>query len=462
MFPIPRSARVAALLLLASLTGCGGGGDGSPVDTRAVSEATLGPGGGSLASPDGLLTLSIPAGALAADTTLSIERLAGDGAELHIYEMLPEGLQFAVPATLQADVTTMLSSSSAARFELKSLPLIATTTPGSETLEALDDLTLTADADAGTLTLRGALSHFSRFAVGGNIQAAAGIEGVPEFWPANTPFGPVRIVLERNDQPGLLGETVEFATFIDSSEAPVIPGSPNPSFLQPLPAASSTALYDLQYACGDPGVGVFRGTLSFLGARREFALVTTPEEVDIANALLFGITGAPISGGELRSVVRTIAERYTLVGVRRVSCGGSSPIDDGGGDSTGGGGGVDAGGDSGSGGGDAPTIATATAQVSIDHVIGTTVCPTPAEPIVVTHDGSGSLDISVTEALDFLTVTPTSTSAGASGASFTPAFPCSGFSLGANTGVLSITASDPASGMASNTLQIPVTVTVRQ
>ncbi|QHV95724.1 hypothetical protein [Spirosoma endbachense] len=78
---------------------------GTPTDVGksigAMSSQTIGPTGGSLTTSDGKLTLSIPAGALTKETQISIEPVEttlplGVGTSYHF---MPEGTQFAKPAT---------------------------------------------------------------------------------------------------------------------------------------------------------------------------------------------------------------------------------------------------------------------------------------------------------------------------------------------------------------------------
>jgi hypothetical protein len=80
--------------------GCGssGGDAGRPfekIPVGAPASATLGNAGGTLTSTDGRLTLTFPAGALAADTTITIQELEWDGG--HAWELGPEGLALAMP-----------------------------------------------------------------------------------------------------------------------------------------------------------------------------------------------------------------------------------------------------------------------------------------------------------------------------------------------------------------------------
>ncbi len=102
------------LMLALSAAGCGDGTDepdyqpvvtarGTHVLGESAATATIGAAGGELTSDDGLMTLTVPAGALATDTEITIDPItnfapAGLG---HAYRLTPEGTNFAVPATLK-------------------------------------------------------------------------------------------------------------------------------------------------------------------------------------------------------------------------------------------------------------------------------------------------------------------------------------------------------------------------
>ncbi|MCB1900610.1 hypothetical protein [Cognatazoarcus halotolerans] len=111
-----RGAMLAGAMLLAACGGGGGkdaalgGGNGpQPPGATAVgqslgeaSSTVIGAAGGSLASPDGRLSIQIPAGALTTDTTVSIEPISdmtrqGNGTA---YRLSPHGENFALPVTL--------------------------------------------------------------------------------------------------------------------------------------------------------------------------------------------------------------------------------------------------------------------------------------------------------------------------------------------------------------------------
>lgn len=73
---------------------------GAPVGSPAT--ATLGAAGGSLASPDGRVKLTVPAGALAADTALTVQPVTGQapGARGNAYRFTPDGQAFQKPVSL--------------------------------------------------------------------------------------------------------------------------------------------------------------------------------------------------------------------------------------------------------------------------------------------------------------------------------------------------------------------------
>lgn len=107
---LPASALVAMALLLL-LAACGrqqpdpdGGPQPSPVGTplAAPVDATIGPEGGVLTSADGRLSLTVPAGALAEDTTLSIQELSNTAPHGYgsAYRLGPDGLRFASPVSI--------------------------------------------------------------------------------------------------------------------------------------------------------------------------------------------------------------------------------------------------------------------------------------------------------------------------------------------------------------------------
>jgi hypothetical protein len=114
----------AAALLASALVGCGGGGGGGGgtnnpppaavptatavgATTGAVVSKTIGAAGGEVTSGDGNLKVTVPAGALGADTDIGIQpvenkAIGGLGSG---YDLTPDGHQFAQPVTLDFTYT---------------------------------------------------------------------------------------------------------------------------------------------------------------------------------------------------------------------------------------------------------------------------------------------------------------------------------------------------------------------
>jgi hypothetical protein len=121
--------------------------------------ATIGAAGGSLTSADGRLTITVPAGALAADTLVGIQPITptAPGALGHGYRLTPEGQNFAQPITL-----TFKYSAAEASATVPNLLRVATqTAQGTWSLPQ-------ATHDAAQRTLSVATTHFSDWSnVGG-------------------------------------------------------------------------------------------------------------------------------------------------------------------------------------------------------------------------------------------------------------------------------------------------------
>jgi len=86
--------------------------DGSPTS------ATIGAGGGSVTSEDSVFTVTIPAGALASDTLITIQPITNNawGGPGKAYRLTPDGLQFAVPVSLSFKLTPDDLGSTASQF----------------------------------------------------------------------------------------------------------------------------------------------------------------------------------------------------------------------------------------------------------------------------------------------------------------------------------------------------------
>jgi hypothetical protein len=99
-----RACALAARGCAVLLTACSATeAPGPSVDASAgTAQATIGPSGGSVASPDGVITVSIPPGALDHAVTFTIGATAAplSGAVGPVFEVGPSGTRFAAPASV--------------------------------------------------------------------------------------------------------------------------------------------------------------------------------------------------------------------------------------------------------------------------------------------------------------------------------------------------------------------------
>ena len=125
----------------------------------------IGPDGGTLSLAGSDFTLTIPSGALAAPTTITVVAKAGP----HVaYDMLPHGLRFLKPATVVQGLqnTALYGTASANTIRTAYLP------DGRETIDALDQAS-PSEVEASTTYYYGAqpvaetqvaiINHFSRY-----------------------------------------------------------------------------------------------------------------------------------------------------------------------------------------------------------------------------------------------------------------------------------------------------------
>ncbi len=100
---------IGAGFLAAGCT-CGGPGGSSSRNVGPPVRLTVGPSGGSLTSADGVLTITVPAGALSAPVDLTIQQIVNSApvGQGNAYELGPAGQAFAAPILLAFRNTTAL------------------------------------------------------------------------------------------------------------------------------------------------------------------------------------------------------------------------------------------------------------------------------------------------------------------------------------------------------------------
>ncbi|MDZ7706952.1 MAG: hypothetical protein U5J97_03460 [Trueperaceae bacterium] len=252
--------RLAACMLTLLVLGAQCSSPGGPPGTDVASEP-IGPGGGSVTSADGQLTLTVPPGALSTTETITIRALgaadlgpefggAGTAFDLQsAYELGPDGLEFAVPATV-----AVVSEQSAAGEDgaLELAPEVLLTSDGG-TAAPLEAMALEIDAD-GDVTVTGEIRHFTqlaRYASGARVY----IRGVALAQPVDLPFTAEVLVFQGQ------GEVLDAATYEDLSLPPVAITSHGRGVPVEIPDADSglgtTFEGSFEYVCEASGRGIF-------------------------------------------------------------------------------------------------------------------------------------------------------------------------------------------------------------
>ncbi len=168
---------IPILTLLAFLAGCGGDdGPAAPdpdpdpevgVPDGDPSSATIGSGGGALASSDGAFSLTVPAGALSSDTAITIQPITNTapGGLAKGYRLSPDGLQFAAPIDITFEIADDVLAVTAPEF----LDGAVQRSDGRWGILAIEDV------DMSARTLKCQTSHFSDYSMvsGVQIQPAA-------------------------------------------------------------------------------------------------------------------------------------------------------------------------------------------------------------------------------------------------------------------------------------------------
>jgi hypothetical protein len=147
-----------------------GGESASGGEAGDTAEGTIvGPEGGVVVSDDGLLKLSIPAGALETAIPISITAVgAADSSAALIdatlrgaYRFEPDGTEFAEPATFEYTLDDFVTGDESEAV----LPILLVTTESDDTVEVIDEHVLDVNLDTNQVVLSGPLSHFSQMAM---------------------------------------------------------------------------------------------------------------------------------------------------------------------------------------------------------------------------------------------------------------------------------------------------------
>jgi len=199
---------VAVVMLLTAILGCGTSGGSGTVTERIDADD-----GGSITSDDGMLTLEIPAGALAEDTRITIQEVdAGDMPDEFAdlgegmgYELTPEGLTFTEPVAVSLALDpASLEADSGDSYEVYAL-LSWSEENG---MEPLQNLVMEISHGEGETTLRGELSHFS-YLTRTKVGVTVSLEEVDREQPVGGSFTASVIIEGSNIGPDPVSSVVE-------------------------------------------------------------------------------------------------------------------------------------------------------------------------------------------------------------------------------------------------------------
>lgn len=231
-----------------------------------VSE-NIGPDGGEITSSDGLLTLTIPQGALGNAETITITPIGADDLgpefdEIEVekaYELGPDGLEFEEAITVVFGSTkTPVQDSDTLKFNSE---FLFTSSDGNP--ELLDSLQTIVDFDEGTVSVSGKMNHFSPLVTS---QANDGVSFFVFDVPDELEIGQTFVAKAQifDSFAGSQSDLITLpgpASYEDKSGAPIIPAfSP---LIADLPADSVRGFKgSFEYNCNDIGLGIYAGLLS--------------------------------------------------------------------------------------------------------------------------------------------------------------------------------------------------------
>jgi hypothetical protein len=229
----------------------------------------VGAAGAAITSRDGALTLEIPAGALTSPHRITVERLMPDqlGPELAdveaqygvtvAYRLEPDGLQFAVPATVRLNVAGD-ASTSAGTMRLRAPRLILAS---GATREA-PAVSVQRGTEDGSAVVTAQIGHFSYLVETKIFLATAAIGRVPDRVRVNEPFfADVTVVGEPTGGVGTPRQPLSHALYYRQSHDGIrrLPDQP----VVALSRFDATEFYQggFEYRCTVPGTGTYQGTV---------------------------------------------------------------------------------------------------------------------------------------------------------------------------------------------------------
>lgn len=246
--------------------GAAGASVGAGFDDPDIVQALIPAAGGTLETPNGRLTITVPAGAVPSDQDITIERIdAADlGAEWaalveaddieFAYELGPDGLTFDRPLEVSF-LSEQVGFTDSTGFSL-GLELLLTMEEG-ETV-ALDGMTYDVDAATGAVRVSGSLAHFTPLIKTRRSGRIIGeVSGIPTTATVDEPFeARARLV-------ALAPYEIWQVKYVDGSTAPVSTSSTGEL---PFTESEPFRQYELTvpYTCTDAGPGRYEAVFDVI------------------------------------------------------------------------------------------------------------------------------------------------------------------------------------------------------
>lgn len=282
--------------------------------TSAITAAT----GGTIVSSDGAMTMSVPAGALAADTDIGVSLLAD--AQLPdvvrampgtptAYDLQPDGTMFSSPVEVAFDVPGAVTSTSGSVS--MSGALLRSESGG--TVESMANVVMEQDAvDPSRASLTGELSHFSHA-----LFVAMSMEfriDAPDEVQTGEPFDVTFTI----DITGAGLGSVVAATVQDESQASVYP---EPGFDPDLQGSPTVVSVTNAYMCDQAGEGRIVGRMQFESDDPYGSIVTVQlgKPVQCVPGLETSFVGGMLDMGRLLPVSGSNTDITTGGAVRRMN-----------------------------------------------------------------------------------------------------------------------------------------------
>lgn len=297
---------------------------------NTVTEPIRATAGGSIVSSDGEMTMTVPAGALSADTDIRVTTVAdvqvpdavrdlpGD---VSAYDLQPGGTTFSTPAEITFEIENAVTNASGSASMSGAFLL----SESDGTIESMSEVVLAQDdVDPAKATINGGLSHFSHA-----LFVAMSMEfrlDAPDQVNRDEPFDVIFTI----DITGAGLDNIKTATVEDASAAPVGPFEQTEPFTSTMVISGDEATVTNSYICSEEAEARIRATFQFEATDEAFgegvgSVVTvqlgkdvtcTPPPAPLETTVIPNLFGAqrllPVPGSETEVTTGGLVRRVDL------------------------------------------------------------------------------------------------------------------------------------------------------